>query len=779
MANEIGTTLLNTLTNSTFDIGNMAKVLAESSVAGPIAALDTKELKTSTELNALTYLESNMQAFQSYLVDLSSPKIFQSRDVASTDETVVSVQADGLAATGSYRIESKQLAQAHTLVANQTYSSASDTISTGTLSIGLGGQTKDIVIDASNNTLEGLQNIVNNGDYGVNAAIVNNGGQYQIMFSSKNTGAASEITLSGLSDFDVAGLTTTSEAQDALMAINGLNISNSTNDFNDVINGLNIQLKSVSSVTQNIGVTSDTQKIVDTVSSFVDVYNQLDTIFDDLGSYKPLTAEEADSPDFDFFGDLAGSSLLRDLKEQVRSALSGAISELSDPNTLAAAGVAFDKDGQLSVDTTVLENLATNNLDSLTLLFAKGGSSDDPLVNVIGSSDETKAGSYAIDVSQLAERATVAGGAVTYAPNEYRASSDRVFDPIASLSVLSGASLQVSINGATSVAVSLTAGDYATKDAVAAQMQLDINTALGGVSSVSVGYDSSQARYEMTTADGTIELTSLTNMSNQGFSAASTYSGEALIDLSAGASFDVSINASTTASATVDAGKYTLQELSQRLQTNINGLDEVVAVGGKVSISTAGGVLGITSERFGFASDVTLSNFVGLENSGLTANVDPTGTLTDAGQNMDGTITTAAGTLSLGAYVDGEDGRKVKISDFAVIGSEPASIRGLEFEVLGGVIGTRGSITFSQGFASRLDETIQRLFEDDNGLVTQRIESLNAKTDGYLEKRDTLDARYETLLLKYQIQFASLQSLLSSTTGTRDFLTATFSNNNN
>jgi flagellar hook-associated protein 2 len=779
MANEIGTTLLNSLTNSKFDIGNMAKVLADSSVAGPIAILDAKELKTNTELGALTYIESNVQAFQSYLADLSSPQIFQSRDVTSTDKSVVSVQADGAAATGSYRIESKQLAQAHTLVANKTYSSASDAISTGTLSISVGGQTKNIVIDASNNTLEGLQSIVNNGDYGVNAAIVNNGGQYQIMFSSKNTGAASEIALSGLSDFDVAGLTTTSEAQDALMAINGLNISNNTNDFNDVIEGLNIQLKSVSATTQNIGVSSDTQKIVDTVSSFVDVYNQLDTIFDDVGSYKPLTPAQEDSQDFDFFGDLAGSSLLRGLKDQVRSALGGAISQLSDPNTLAAAGIEFDKTGQLTVDTAKLENLATNDLDALGSLFAKGGSSGDPLVNVIGGSDETQAGTYAIDVTQLAERATVAGGAVTYALNEYRASSDRVLDPLASLTVAAGAGLQVSINGpngADSVSVNLTAGDYATKDAVAAQMQSDINAALSGIptaSSVSVGYDSSQSRYEMTTADGTIDLTSIVGMSNQGFSATSSYAGEQLIDLPTAASFDVSIDASTTASASVATGKYTLQELSEKLQNNINGLSEVVAAGAQVNVSTAGGVLGITSDRFGVASDVTLSNFAGLGNSGLTAN------LTDAGQNLDGTITTAAGTLSIGAYVDGEDGRKVNVSDFAIIGTEPAAVRGLEFEVLGGVTGARGNVIFSQGFASRLDETIQRLFEDENGLVTQRIESLNAKTDGYGEKRETLDTRYDKLLLKYQIQFSSLQSLLSSTKGTSDFLTANFSNNSN
>lgn len=773
MANEIGSTLLNSLTKSTFDIGNMAKVLAESSVAGAKAALDTKELKASTELNALTYLESNMKAFQSYLSDLSSPKVFQSRGVTSTDESVVSVQAGGAAVTGSYNIISKQLAQSHTLVANKTYSSASDTISMGTLNIGVGGQSKEIVIDASNNTLQGLQNIINNGDYGVNAAIVNNGGQYQIMFSSKSTGAASEISLSGITDFDTGGITTTSAAQDALMSINGLTLSNSTNNFDDVIDGLSIQLKSVSAVSQSIGVTSDSQKIVDTVASFVEVYNQLDTILGDLGSYKPLTPEQKEQSEFDFFGDLAGSSLLRDLKQQIRGALGGAISELSGPNTLAAAGIEFDKKGQMTLDTGVLQNLVTNNLDGLGALFSKGGSNADPLINVIGGNDRTQAGSYDINVSQLATRATVSGGAVNYAPGEYRVSGDRVTDPVSSLAIATGAALDLSVNGAPAISIALTAGEYSSKEAAAAQMQLDINTALGGGSSVTVGYDASQSRYKITTADGDMQLTNAVNLGNQGFSGNSAYAGEQLVNLSTAASFDVSINGSATATASVAVGKYTLQELSERVQNNINGLSEVVAVGGKVSVSTEGGVLGITSDRFGFASNVTLSNFSGLGDVGLASN------LNGAGQNLDGTITTAAGTLSIGAYVDSEDGRKVKVSDFAAIGGEAAAVRGLEFEVLGGAVGARDSIVFSQGFASRLDETIKRLFEDENGLVAQRMESLTNKTDSYEEKRETLDARYDKLLLKYQMQFATLQSLLSSADGTRDFLTATFSNNNN
>lgn len=153
--------------------------------------------------------------------------------------------------------------------------------------------------------------------------------------------------------------------------------------------------------------------------------------------------------------------------------------------------------------------------------------------------------------------------------------------------------------------------------------------------------------------------------------------------------------------------------------------------------------------------------------------------LTDAGVNVEGTISTASGLLNLGAYADSQDGRRVKISDYAVIGSIPAEVRGLEFEVLGGAIGPRGNVVFSQGFASRLDETIKNVLSADNGLVSSRIDSLTSKNDEYVQKRETLDVRYEKLLLKYQFQFSALQSLMSSSQQTSDFLTATFSNNNN
>jgi flagellar hook-associated protein 2 len=160
------------------------------------------------------------------------------------------------------------------------------------------------------------------------------------------------------------------------------------------------------------------------------------------------------------------------------------------------------------------------------------------------------------------------------------------------------------------------------------------------------------------------------------------------------------------------------------------------------------------------------------------ANAGLASDLTDIGQNVDGTLTTASGTLNIGAYASSEDGRQVKVSDFAVIGGEEAEVRGLQFEVLGGVIGARGSVTYAQGFASLIEETVNNLFDGDAGLVSQRIESLNNKNDRYDEKATDIDARYEKMLFKYQVQFSVLQSIIASSEQTRDYLTATFSNSN-
>jgi len=355
MANEIGTTLLNSLTKSTFDIGNMSKAIAEAEVAGQRSIVERGQDKTNTELDALKYLKTNLEAFNTYVTDLSSPQAFSQQQANSSNEAIVGVTTQESAVAGSYQIQSNQLAQANTIVANQTFASASDPITfagtEGTLNLQVGGQTQTITIDNTNNTLEGLQSVINNGDYGVNAAIINNGGSYQLMFSSQQTGAAGEINVSSTDvDFVTQGFTTTAQAQDAVMNINGLTVTNASNTFDDVIDGVSFQLNSAApGQVSTVDISQDSTSVRESVVSFKEVFNQLNTILNDLGSYKTseLSQAELESEEYQYFGDLAGSSLLQSVSGQIRNALSGTISELTGSNvqSLADIGLSFDRKG--------------------------------------------------------------------------------------------------------------------------------------------------------------------------------------------------------------------------------------------------------------------------------------------------------------------------------------------------------------------------------------------------------------------------------------------------
>lgn len=785
MANEIGTTLVNSLTNSTFDIGAMSKSLAEAEVAGPRAILERNQEKTNTELNAFNYVKQNLDAFNSYVIDLSNPETFLNKTATSSNEDVVSVTASSDVVPGSYQIESKQLAQYHTQVVNKSYSSPYDSISTGTLDIVTGGQTHQITVDSSNNTLDGLQKYINNGDFGVNASVINNGGSYQLMFTSQQQGASGEVSISGLTDFDVDGLTTTADAQDAIMVVNGLAVSNSTNTFDEVIDGLSFKLNSAAvNQTNTVNISNDTEGAVESIQSFVEVYNQLDTIFDEVSSYdtSDLTQEQLDSDEYQFYGDLAGNTTFKQARANLNEALSGAISEITgNYNSLISIGIKKNIDGQLELDQTVLDEVVSNNFSALSSLFAKGGSSDDGLINVISGSEDTLTGTYQLDVTQLAERAIVTTGAASASTDE-QVASDRIVDTASALQISAGASLDISIGGVQQVIdMSLLEGSYSDKDTVASTLQNAINTAFGSSLST-VSYDVAQARFEIAanSGSGALSVNTSSGLVNQGFTAAKQYSGEALIDLTSGSlSFDIQVDDSDIATIDMATGRYTHSELAVSMANAINNNSIVEESGNSVSVSSDGSALSIASTRFGAFSSIDISSVsAGFLNSGLVVD-------SDAGQSVDGTLTTANGTINIGAYADSADGRIIKISDYAIIGGEDAEVRGLQFEVLGGqydgfgaLITDRGDLNFAKGFGSKLEEAINGLFDADTGVLERKISSLTDKLDTYSEKETDLDARYDKLEAKYQLQFSMLQTILSNAESTRNSLIAQFSSSN-
>ncbi|WP_044410368.1 flagellar filament capping protein FliD [Thiomicrospira microaerophila] len=661
MSNEIGSALVNRLGSGGIDAGNMAKILAEADVAGPRSIIDRAEKRILQESSGLTYLKANLEAFNSYTKDLATNDLFKKFSASSSNESVMGVSISGSPVPGTYNFTSEQLATSHTIVAEQKFASLNSAIPQGTLTLNIAGQPRLIEVDSSNASLSGLRDTINSGDFGISASVVNVGGEYQMMFSAKNTGAANAFTLSGIAGFDdPTDFQITSQAQDAEITFNGLPITNATNTFDELLPGLSLQLKSAQpNVNQSITVSRDTEGAMEAVKDFVFVYNQLRDIFKDISSYDKLSAEDREKPENEFTGLLAGSSLVRELRSQIRESLTGAVAGLSGAyQSLADVGITMDLKGEMSLDEDRLTTALNGDIDSVSRLFAKGGYSADPFINVLGSSDQTQAGSYDINISQLAERASVVGGAATNPDN-------------------------INLPGVANFSIKLDQGDSVT--------------------------------------------------------------------------------------ITLAGGTYSMTQLSQLMQTAINN-SSAASSGARVSVGIEdGNKLTFTSERFGGNSLIELTGFTNMAEAGLVAD------LTDAGQNVDGTLTMSDGsTLNIGAYADQQDGRKVKVSDFAFAGGNPAEVRGLEFEVLGGPTDARSPINFTQGFASRLYETINNNIGTKDGLVSQRLESLELRNERLEERREKIDLRYEKLEMKYRLQFSTLQSILSGMDQTRSFLDATY-----
>ena len=457
---------------SNLDINSIISQLM-SVESRPLRHLATKQASYQAKLTALGSLKSALGSFQTTVNNLAKSEKFLSMSVSSSAADVLKASAGNTAAAGSYSINISQLAQAQTLVAagqaSTTATIGSGTATTIQFQFGsddgvtftenaeLTGGT--ITIDSSNNSLQGIRDAINKASIGVTATIVSDGSTnpHRLVITSDKTGAASsmkitvngEVTLGDLLSYDPVGiknLTQTSAAQDALLSVDGISISSTTNEIREAIQG--VTLNALTTGSSTVSVTRDTASITSSVNDFVKAYNDLSKTLGNLTAYDPETRQG---------GALLGDSTVRSVQTRLRNVLNTMLDNAGGLQHLSDIGVSFQKDGTLSVDSTRLQNAIDKNVDDIAALFATMGKATDSLVNFKSSSAATKPGEYEIFVTSLATQGKTVGS-----------------DP-ATLTITQGVNDQLSatINGV-SATLTLTAGNY-TIDSLVTHLQSAIN----------------------------------------------------------------------------------------------------------------------------------------------------------------------------------------------------------------------------------------------------------------------------------------------------------------
>ena len=143
------------------------------------------------------------------------------------------------------------------------------------------------------------------------------------------------------------------------------------------------------------------------------------------------------------------------------------------------------------------------------------------------------------------------------------------------------------------------------------------------------------------------------------------------------------------------------------MQSKINGASAIAQNGSSVKVAANAGVLSITSTRYGSTSAVTAS--------GTSAT----------------TLLGAAPTSTTGADVAGTIGGIVALgSGQTLSGPIGSPIDGIKLQITGGATGSRGNVTFTQGFASQLEQAVTDMLSS-NGIVAASTDGRQSQRAGY------------------------------------------------
>lgn len=457
----------------------------------PVTALDRKESKFQAQLSAYGSVKGAMSSFQSAMSGLASLSRYQSFTANSADATIVAAGAGSSASPGNYSVEVTALAQAQKLTAagrtsttdaigagtTTTLTFDTGTITGGTFTSGTGlyssatftssgTATTTVTIDSSNNTLAGIRDAINSAKAGVTATIVNDGSAspYRLVLTGDSSGkdksvkisVSGDATLSTLLAHDPAGTQNLSEtvtAQNAAFKIDGITMSKSSNTVTDAVSGVTLILqKTNAGSTVKVNVAQDTAQITSAVNAFVKAYNDINNTLSDLSAYNESTKQGAI---------LNGDATVRSLQAQIRGTLNATLTGLAGNYAmLSQIGVSLQKDGTMALDAAKLQAAMDSSPDSIGKLFAAGGTPTDSLITYSSATGNTKPGSYAVSVTELATKGDVAGSAP------------------AALTIYSGTNDTLNVTlGGVSTTVTLTAGTYASASALATEVQARINAA--------------------------------------------------------------------------------------------------------------------------------------------------------------------------------------------------------------------------------------------------------------------------------------------------------------
>jgi flagellar hook-associated protein 2 len=161
--------------------------------------------------------------------------------------------------------------------------------------------------------------------------------------------------------------TTVQAAQDAQLTYDGISVTRGSNNITDLISGATLVLTAPTPAgeTATINLSRNVTPIKEKIQALVEMYNTTMSDFD------TLMGQASDDPEDVYSGSLAGDSLTRSIKNQVRAMMSDESSTKTD--SIAAMrdlGFEIDRYGVASINETTLDSALRNSYDDVVTMFS-------------------------------------------------------------------------------------------------------------------------------------------------------------------------------------------------------------------------------------------------------------------------------------------------------------------------------------------------------------------------------------------------------------------------
>lgn len=159
----------------------------------PQNIIKQRQAEITQQINGWSTFEALLIGLKTNVSSLGNQAQWGNFSVTSSKSDVVTATGSESAQSGTYTVGVEQIAMNHQLAFGE-YTSLTESLGNGTLSVTIDGEEHTVDISGTANTVQGFVAAVNSANIGVKASILTMNGQYKIVLASEKTGLDNAMT---------------------------------------------------------------------------------------------------------------------------------------------------------------------------------------------------------------------------------------------------------------------------------------------------------------------------------------------------------------------------------------------------------------------------------------------------------------------------------------------------------------------------------------------------------------------------------------------------------